>query len=166
MLKFISKYLWTKKRIIYSKGLKVHPLEIKFDTITNAPCVTITPTTKFKPHEYQLEDLLEDNNLLNKLEDQSYKYVFYAYGMLKATEKNNIFVLVELLLLNKEIKVKNLQTLKLEEWNKEKFEKHYAFLDKKSLKISSEFFQSIQQPPKHNAYSDNDNFIAKLKLVK
>ncbi len=167
LIKFVSSQFRARNSSPISsyKNLKVHPFEVKFDKHTNEPYVIITPATKYKSHKCFLEDLIDDDFLLSKLEEKSYRYVFYAYGMLRATEKNNIYVLQEKLLLNKQIKVKNLKTFEFEEWNRNDFENKYMLLDKKSLKSASEFF--IQQSiSKENIESTEIISSLKLKLVK
>lgn len=165
IIKFILSKIRNRSssRIRDYKGLKVHPFEVKFDKHTNEPYVSITPTTKFKSHKCFLEDLIEDDILLGKLEEKSYRYVFYAYGMLRATEKNNIYILQELMLLNRQIKVKNLKTFEFEDWSKDNFESKYMLLDKKSLKLASEFFINQNLTKESIAATGN---LSSLKLVK
>lgn len=147
------------------KIFKIHPLEIKFDKDTNGPFVFITPIYKFKPHKYFIEDLIDNEIILKQLEDKSIKYIFYAYGMLRATEKNNFYILEEFLFLNKLIKVKNMQTLKYEEWDKNNFEQYYNLLDKSSLKKATEFFHSISKK-ECSQLENNLSEPSSLKLIK
>lgn len=167
IIHYFLRRIQIKKPIASHKSLKVHPFEVKFDKKTNQPYINITPISKFKAHKYFLEDLIEDNVLLNKLEFESVKYIFYSYGILRATEKNNLYCLEEILLLNNEIKVKNLTTFDYEYWNKQKFDTNFMLLDKKSLKLSCEFFSNIK-PNSSNGDNgtDEDSKNNHLKLIK
>ena len=157
---FISKFGNVNK---HQKSMRIQPLEINVD-VNGEPYVFITPITKSKFHPYRLEDLIEDYSILNKLEDKSRDYAFYAYGMLKISEKNNFFMLKEIFFLNKEILVTNISTKTDENWNKDKFETNYALLDKKSLKKAAEFFYKMIENP--GSFINQKSTDRTLKLVK
>lgn len=72
-----------------------------------------------------------------------------------------------MLLLNNEIKVKNLTTFDYEYWNKQKFDTNFMLLDKKSLKLSCEFFLNIKPNPSNGDNgTDEDSKNNHLKLIK
>lgn len=161
ILKFLSNKYTNKTRHNHEE-LKIHPLKIQFDELTHEPYVMITPISKFKLYKYPIEDLIENESVLDKLEKTSYRYIFYAYGMLKASEKNDFYTLEEILLLNKEILVKNVGSSSSETWNKEQFENSFILLDKKSLKQATEFFLSL----KANTNTPKLDNSKHLKLIK
>jgi hypothetical protein len=159
IIKLIKKYL-----IEMHPSLRLQSLELFKDPSSNKPFLIISPLGKYRPHNVFLEDLINNHKILKKLEFDSLRYVFYAYGVLKASEKNNLFSLVELLPYQIAIKVKNIQTLTIEEWDKNKFNIDFAMLDKSSLKLASSFFSSFNNH--NNAHSQEISHHKHLKLVK
>lgn len=144
--------------------LRLQTLELFKDQDSDKPYVIISPLSKYRPHNVFLEELIENKNLLRKLDFDSLCYIFYAYGILKASEKNNLYSLVELLPSQTSIKVKNIKTLTIEEWDKNKFNIDYVMLDKNSLKLASCFFSSFNnQDISHNQEPTQHRY---LKLVK
>ena len=158
-IKLIREYI-----IDMHPSLRLQSLELFKDLNSNKPYVTVSPLGKYRPHNVFLEELINDHKTLKKLEFDSLRYVFYAYGVLKASEKNNLFSLVELLPYQIAIKVKNIQTLTIEEWDKNKFNIDYMMLDKNSLKLASSFFSAFNHQNSHP--KQETSHIKHLKLVK
>lgn len=153
IFRLIKKYTFAM-----SPTLRLQSLELFKGHDSDKPYVIVSPLSKYRPHNVFLEELIDNENLLRKLDFDSLCYVFYAYGILKASEKNNLYSLVELLPYQTAIKVKNVKTLSIEEWDKNKFNIDYVMLDKNSLKLASCFFSSFnnqnishnQEPPQHS----------------
>ncbi|MBP9741763.1 MAG: hypothetical protein KBD37_00225 [Burkholderiales bacterium] len=152
--------------------LRLQSMEVFKDEKSERPYVFVSPIGKYQPHKIFLEDLLDQDKLLKKLDFPSVCYVFHAYGVLRASENNDIYCLTEIMPFNNVIKVKNNKTFLIEEWDKDKFDIDYMFLDKKSLRIATEFFSNTSKikptiPGSHHANtSDTPLRNTTLRLVK
>lgn len=151
--------------------LRLQSMEVFKDEASERPYVFLSPIGKYQPHKIFLEDLLDQEKLLKKLDFSSVCYVFHAYGVLRASENNDIYCLTEVMPFNNIIKIKNNKTFVVEEWNKDKFDSDYMFLDKKSLRIATEFFNNIGKikptiPGSHNNNSDTSTPSNILRLFK
>lgn len=147
--------------LVKHNELKISPLELQLDEKTNKPFVYITPVAKYMPHKYTVDQLIGNEPLLLQLDRKSIEYLYYTYGILRATEKNNLFILEEILYSTKQIRVKNLHNMMSEVWSKDKFDNDYIFLDKQSLKTATEFFCQIL-----NQNGKQEKRDSHLKLVK
>ena len=122
---------------------RVDNYECHLDEDTKRVYLIITPVYKYIPIRIFLDDLINDNKKLTKLEFKSLQYVCSIYGVINSQAKNNFYTLTEILITDNMIRIQNLSSLDFEIWDKSYFEKNYCLLDKKSLKQVAEFFSTI-----------------------
>lgn len=151
-----------------SAKFKLEPMEVLKDEVSNEPYVILTVIGRYRPHKISLEDLLEQPTILKKLDFDSLCYVFHSYGIIRASNNNNAYSLIEIQPFNQTILVKNLQTISKEIWTIGYFEKNYFLLDKQSLYYCTQFFSTIKKSNIQDnlKISNNKGTISNLRLVK
>lgn len=125
----------------------------------------ITPHFTYSPHKEFLEQLVTNISLLNQIEPDSRDYIFYLYGALKVSEKNDIYTLNGVDLLNKTIIVKQTTKHDTETWSYENFyqQKKYLLLDKTSILNAYIFFNDINNKLATNKSPNNFKNLILIK---
>ena len=128
---------------IYGK-FKVNNYECHIEDDTKRVFVLLSYKGISNPHKIYLEDLINNDQMLLKLEFQSLKYVLSIFGVISSQAKNNFFEITELLYFDGLVRVQHLETLETQIWDINHFNQHFIFLDKQSIKTASEFFSNHQ----------------------
>ena len=121
----------------------------------------VTHKNKYKPHKMYLKELLEKKCILHKLDKESYAYIIMLSAVLELFS-NDDYTLETCNILAKTVTVRNVKTLKTEEWDYDVFKIKYPRLDKNSIFQITSFFNN--QPNKISNEKTSEQ--RHLKLIK
>lgn len=141
---------WWFHRLFKLKDMSVFKLVDK-DFLVNTDgrvYFVITPTTKFHPQNFFLEELMENKYLLNELDRDSFQFVFRIVGYVRGLRDIPLFELVEIMQFELLVKIKNISTKEIEIWDEAKFYHCYNLLGKLDALRILQFFIKMNRASK------------------